>query len=246
MPMTISSRATWALGLGLLGAAALVAPSAAQQKSTEKPAAPAPATIACVDLQAVMKDYEKCKDQNEAIKAEAIARQKLLSDLVARGQQVGREMQSLIIGSPEYKVKDNELTKLQAELAAERDKAQREFAQKEAESLATIYKEVQACVKRAAEFLGYSHVVQISNEPVNSANPDSVMAAWGRSIVFHDAKTDITRTVVATLNNDYNAARGPRPAASASGAATQNSGAPASKAAARPSTNSTGGASKSR
>ncbi len=230
--MTITSRATWALSLGILGAAVLAAPLAAQQKPP--PEKPAPATVACVDLGAIMKGYDKFKEISETIKAEGLARKKQLDDIRLRGQQVGREMQSLAIGSAEYKLKDNELTKLQAELSAEGEKAQREFAQKEAESMATVYKEVQACVARVAQFLSYTHVLQVSNEPVNGANPDAAMAAWGRSVIYHDPKSDITEIVLYNLNGEYNKARGARPAAGAPGSTTPpSSSAPAAKTAAR-------------
>src|SRR5690348_15013750 len=56
--MPLSSRAAWALGLGLLGAVALVAPSSAQNGEGQKAAAkPAPAVIAYADLDTIIKGY---------------------------------------------------------------------------------------------------------------------------------------------------------------------------------------------
>jgi Skp family chaperone for outer membrane proteins len=218
MPMTITFRAACVLGLAVLGVVALVGQTSAQQKPpAEKPA---PATIACVDLTAVIKGYNKYKDRSEQLKAEAMARQKQLADLMNKGQQIGREMQSLAPGSAEYKLKDDELTALQASLTAERDKAQREFAQKDADAMATVYKEVQMWVEHVARHMGYSLVVQISNEPINATNPDSVMGALARSVVYHDTKTDISDIVLYNLNKQYDEAKGTRPAAAPANNAT--------------------------
>jgi Skp family chaperone for outer membrane proteins len=227
MPMTISSRAAWALGLGLLGTVALVGPSLAQQKPPEKETL-APAVVGFVDMEATIKAYEKFKFNSEEIKAAAIDRQKQFTELVARGQQTAKEMKALSVGSPEYRAKDDELTKLQAQLQAEQEKAQREFAQRDAESMAQIYREVKDAVEAVAKHKGMTYVVRISNEKVTGDNPELVGAALTRAVVYSDPKADITQWVISTLNNYYKQTRGIKvPAATATPA--PNSTAPQTK-----------------
>ena len=78
--MTVSTRAAWALGLGLVGLAITVGPTLGQQqdsgvrKATAGAAAPkpaGPAVIGTVDIDAVFKGYDKVKADSEEFKAAA-------------------------------------------------------------------------------------------------------------------------------------------------------------------------------
>ena len=80
--MTVSTRAAWALGLGLAGLAILVGPTPASSRmpaSARRPRAAAPkaagpAVIGTVDLDAVFKGYDKVKADSEEFKAAARSR----------------------------------------------------------------------------------------------------------------------------------------------------------------------------
>ena len=58
--------------------------------------------------------------------------------------------------------------------------------------------------------------MQVSNAPIAGSDPNSVMAAMARTVVYADARNDITKDVVYNLNRNYKAAGGtvPKPAAS--------------------------------
>ena len=114
-------------------------------------------------------------------------------------------MQSLAPGSPEYKVKDDEVTALTAKLEAEKGKAQRDFGRKEAESMSEIYKKVQDMVRACAQRYGMTYVVRVSNEPGGRrSNSESLYRdAIARTVVYSDPKTDITKMVTFNLNDRY-------------------------------------------
>jgi outer membrane protein len=138
-------------------------------------------------------------------------------------------MESLQPGSPDFKNHDSKLTEYRAKLNASREQAQTEFAQKEAEALATIYKEIQAMVEAVAKHNHMTYVVRISNEPITGADPNSALAAMSRSVVYSDPSTDITPLVIKMLNRTYQAAAG-KPAAATpapSSAAPQPAAVPA-------------------
>jgi Skp family chaperone for outer membrane proteins len=80
--------------------------------------------------------------------------------------------------------------------------------------LATLYKEVQEMVSRIAQYRGMTYIVQVSNEPISGSNPNSVMAAMAKTVVYADARNDITKDVVYNLNKRYKAAGGVAPKAS--------------------------------
>ena len=72
--------------------------------------------------------------------------------------------------------------------------------------MATVYKEVQAMVARVAKSRGMTYVVRVSNDPVTGSDPNAVMAAMQRSVIYADSSTDITKVVVYNLNLQYSKA----------------------------------------
>src|ERR1700761_5766456 len=99
--MRNSTRAALALGLGLVGVAGMVVPSMGQQPgdgsvrqaagnsaAAVQPKAPAPApaaVIGTIDLEKVLKEYDKFKVGMEGIEADAMARSNELMKLQNEG-----------------------------------------------------------------------------------------------------------------------------------------------------------------
>ena len=229
MPMTSRAARAIGLGLGLLGAAGLVGTSFAQgqqdrqvQKASNAPAAatparPAPAVVGSIDMDEVFKKYEKVKFSSDQLKADALKKQAELQEKGAGLKAISKKMESLVPGSPDYKKEEEKYTKLESELKTETALAQRDFAQREAEALATLYKEVQDMVALVAQHKGMTYVVRISNEPVSGTDPNSVMSAMARSVLYADKSTDLTATVIYNLNLRY---KGPSGGAAAKTAAS--------------------------
>jgi len=230
--MVVSSRAIVAVGLGLVGVVCLVGPSFGQQQdgavrktnaqtaapaaARTKPQPPAPAIIGTVDIEAVFKNYDKVKAQQEEFKAAAMEKQKELLKLQTEAQEEASKLQKLTPGSMDAKKIEDRLTQLKAQMEAGREQAQRDFALRESDMLATLYKEVQATVAQVAEYRGMTYIVQVSNEPVSGSNPNSVMAAMAKTVVYASPANDVTQTVYLTLNQRYRAAGGVVPKATSS------------------------------
>jgi Skp family chaperone for outer membrane proteins len=212
--MRMTSRAAWALGLGVLGMAGLVGTTLAQQDggvqrtNSQGSAAKAltPAIIGSVDIEAVIKQYEKYKFTGDQLKNDAMAKQGQLQQIAANMKTIAKKLEALTPGSPEFKKEESEYTKSKVQLESERESAQHDFAQREAESLATIYKEVQSMVGRVARNRGMTYVVRTSNEPITGTEPNSVIAAMQRSVVYADPGADITKVVLYNLNLEYSKA----------------------------------------
>jgi outer membrane protein len=101
------------------------------------------------------------------------------------------------------------VTELKARFEAGRESAERDFASREAEAMATLYKEVQAMVARIAKWKKMTYIVKVSNQPISGSNPNSVMAAMANTMVYADPTNDITNDVVYNLNRIYKATGGP-------------------------------------
>lgn len=226
--MVVSSRAVVAVGLALAGVGALSLrataeppdssvrkASASQSAAAAKPSAPVPATFGTVDIEAVFKGYDKVKTQQEEFKAAALAKHNELAKLQAEAQEELGKLQKLTPNTADAKKHEDRITELKAKLDAGREQAQRDFAVRESEMLATLYKEVQDVVGLVAKHYGYTYVVQVSNEPVSGSNPNSVMAAMAKTVVYADPRNDITKLVIYNLNLRYKAAGGVAPKAAA-------------------------------
>ena len=220
--MVISSRAIVAMGLCTAGLGLLVGPSLGQQPdggvrrtanstSTAAPTAPVPPVIGTIDLDAVFKNYEKVKVSSEEFQAAALARKNDLMKIQAEAQQEAEMLAKLTPGTDDFKKHENKVTELKARYEAGREQAERDFASREAEAMATLYKEIQAMVARVAQWRKMTYVVKVSNQPISGGNPNSVMAAMANTMVYADPRNDITNDVVYNLNRMYKATGGPAP-----------------------------------
>jgi outer membrane protein len=225
--MVVSTRTMAALGIGTLGLAVLIGPALGQQpqdsavrKATTqatapgtKPAPPVPVTVGCVDMSAVFKSYDKVKVNSEEFKAAVLAKKNELMKFMAEAQQESETLAKLTPGSVDFKKHEDRISELKAKHEASREQYEREFTLREAEMLGTLYKEIQSMVSRIAQFRGFNYVVRVSNDPVTGSNPNSVMMAIERPIVFADPRNDITSEVIFHLNREYKVMSGGQPRA---------------------------------
>jgi outer membrane protein len=227
--MVVSSRAIVALGVGVLAAGILAGPSRGQQqdgalrKTTSQgaaPTGPAPATFGTIDMTAVFKGYDRVKVSGEEFKSAVMEKKKDLMKVMQQMQMESEMLAKMTPGSPDFKKHEEMITQLKAQSEAGRESAEREFALREAEMLATLYKEIQTMVARVAKHRSITYVLRISNDPVTGSDPNSAMTAINRSVVYADTSNDITGDVVRYLNHEYKQKGGVSPKASTSAAAT--------------------------
>ena len=235
--MVVFSRAIVAVGLGLAGLGLIAGPafgqgaqdntvrrSANQSAAATPPATAAapkpagPAIIGWVDVAGVFKGYDKVKVKSEEFKAAVKLKQAELMKYQADAQQESEMLAKLTPGTLDFKKHEDRITQLKASYEAGRESAEREFTLKEAEMIATIYKDVQAMVSRVAKYKGFTFVVRVNNDPITSANPNSAMMAVDRDVIYADPTLEITNDVVFNLNREYQAAGG-TPAAKATSSA---------------------------
>jgi Skp family chaperone for outer membrane proteins len=225
--MGAKSRGIMAIGLGMVGLGLLLTgPSMGQGQqqdaSVRKTASPAAATppapiapmIGTVDLELVFKSYEKVKVQNKEYNAALLARKNELLRIMSEAQSEAQMLAKLVPGSEDYKTHENKVTELKARHEAGREQAEREFQQRQAEAMATLYKEIQEMVKKIAQWRKMTYVVKVTNQPITGTDPNSVMAAISSTLVYADTRNDITNDVIYNLNRYYKATAGPAPKAS--------------------------------
>jgi outer membrane protein len=220
--MVVSSRAIAAVGLGLVGLAVIVGPSLGQDRDAAikkvnsqaaGPKAPVPPVFGSIDMGVVFKGYDKFKFTMQEFEAAVNAKQSEMVKVMHEYQQEQEMLSKMTPGSVDAKKHESRMTELKAKAEAEREQAQRDFALREAEIFATIYKEIQTMVARVAKYRGMTYVLRTSNDPISGADPQSSMVAIQRTVVYADPSNDITNDVVTYLNRQYKAAGGQPPKA---------------------------------
>ena len=124
--------------------------------------------------------------------------------LETEGRQVAEQMQKFQPGSKDYRDHENKITEIRAKMEAGKEQAEREITLRQAETMATLYKEVQAYAQWVAKQRKMTHVMTVSNTPPSGSDPNSVLAAVNRPVVYADPRNDITNDVVFYLNQTYN------------------------------------------
>ncbi len=172
--------------------------------SAHQPEPPRPgADIGSINLDAVFSQYEKVKVSNKELAVVQLSRKNELARIATEAQQEAELMDKFVAGSEDYTRHQNKVTQLKAQHEAGREQAQRDFALKEAESMATLYKEVQAMVARVAAWRKLNYIVKVSNQPISGSDPNSVMTAISNTMVYADPRNDITNDVIYNLNRLY-------------------------------------------
>lgn len=244
--MGVSPRKLSAIGLSLAGFMYMVAPSQGQAPKADPrvqgtanttPTAgrptgsltPAtPTVVGTIDLDYVFKNYEKVKAANKELGAAIQVRKGELMKYDDEARQVVEMMKKLQPTSEDYHKYENKLTELKAKMEASKEQAERDITLRQAETMATLYKEVQAYAKWVAQRRGITHVMTSTSTPPSGSDPNSVLAAVNRPVIFSDPANDITNDVVYYLNKTYQGigksadkpAAGRQPQQQAPGAAT--------------------------
>jgi Skp family chaperone for outer membrane proteins len=216
--MVLSTRGILAIGVGVTGLAFLVGPSLGQpqDRTVRKAASPGsearfPDPIApvmgTVDIDTVFKGYDKFKVASKEFNAAMLARKNELMKLMSEAQEEAQMLSKLTPGTEDFTKHENRVTELKARHEAGREQAQREFALRDAENVATIYKEVQAMVVRIAQGRKMNYILKVTNQPIAGTDPNSVMNALQSTVVYADPYNDITKDVIFNLNRMYEAQR---------------------------------------
>ncbi len=232
------SRGAVTVGLGLVGVGLLAGPTLGQQdgtvqktntqaSSSSSAKRPAPAVIGTVDMGGVLKEYSKAKVLEQEFQAAGLSKRNELLKINNEMQQEAEMLEKVNPNTPEYKKRQDKITQLKAQLEATREQAQRDMVLRQSEMMSTIFNEIQDMISRVAYSRNMNLVLKVSNEPISGTNPNSVMAAFEKDVLYANPQNDITRDVVFFLNKEYEAKGGVAPKAAATTApASSRSAAP--------------------
>lgn len=218
--MRTSARLMFAATVGLAGMVGLAArPILAQvDAKVQKAATPAngnatrptappavgPAVIGSIDMERVIQEYEKYKESSDKFKSAALKKQTELQTMLQEAKNVAEQRDRYKPGTPDFSKYNDKLTELQVKLNAEKEKISQNFQMEESSAVADIYNDIRKMTEAVAKNKNMTFVVQVGrNEPLTGENPNDVMAALSRNIVYYNPASDVTNDVVYALNYYY-------------------------------------------
>ncbi len=211
------------------------APAATSAKEPLRPisaAALAPVPFGTLDIDQVMRNYDKVKVAMEKLQAEALEEQNNLMRLNSQGKNLVEQLQRFKQGSKEFHDATEQIGEIKAKIEAKKEALQAEFEMKSAESTIAAYADVQLVAEGVAKKYKMGYVVKVVREPLSANDRQSAQAIFAQPLIYSDASTDITKEVIYYLNMRYQKSGGVPPKAATASTAAPAQAAPAAAAAA--------------
>ena len=179
----------------------LVSSVEAQAPSAGGP--PAPGLIVLPDATSLIKDNAHLKAlmadmQRDVTKTEDIFRKE--RDTL---RQLSEELKDMRAGTPEYKAREEEITKRGTDLNVKIQLQRKEFLQRESRIYFSVYQEIQQEVAYFAANNNISMVLRTSSEPVDVEKPDDILREMNKPVVWSSKGLDITQYIKEQLKRRY-------------------------------------------
>lgn len=164
-----------------------------------------PHKVGLIDMAFLFSKYSKFETLRADLKAEIETADASLKARLEKIKGLQAEMKDLVPNSPDFVAREKQITELAAAAEAERKNLQRKFMREETKVYQTVYREVLDAVNKYAAIYKYTLIIRYSRDEAAEAgdDPQKVMQALQRQVVFNRAEDDVTDAVLRYLNNQY-------------------------------------------
>jgi RNA polymerase sigma factor (sigma-70 family) len=187
------------------------------QPLDERPAEPTepaeprqPAAVGSIDMDAVFKRYIKvaqAKERLDAMRNDARGR---LAKLEEDAKSIQAQMQRLTPETMEYGTLEDRLAAVKQDMERHRERSNRDLERRHARDAAGLFEDIRDAVAAVARARGLDYVIKAEARPElpADADPNQVLAAVNRSVLYANPRNDITEAVIRELNRRAEAAGG--------------------------------------
>lgn len=177
-----------------------------------------PHKVGLIDMAFLFSKYSKFEALRADLKAEIETADGSLKVRLEKIKGLQLEMKDLVPNSPDFVAREKQITEMAAAAEAERKNLQRRFMREETKVYQTVYREVLDAVNKYASIYKYTLIIRYSREEAEAGDdPQKVMQALQRQVVYNRPEDDITDSVLTFLNRQYGT--GAKPAVSGNGPA---------------------------
>jgi Skp family chaperone for outer membrane proteins len=193
---------TAALAAALAAISLLVVSAVAQQPAASPPTA---GLTVLLDVTGLIKDSHRLKEMMADMqRAVAKAEESFKKDRedIRRLTEELKDSQ-LRSGSPEYRAKEELITKKTSDLNVAVQIQRKDFLQMESKIYYTVYVEIQQEVNLFAAANNISMVLKTSSEPVDAEKPEDILREMNKPVIWHAQGLDITPYIKERLARRY-------------------------------------------
>ena len=174
------------------------------QGATKTAVEQVPHKVGLIDMAFLFSKYTKFEALRNDLKAEIESADGALKVRLEKIKGLQAEMKELVPNSPQFVAREKQITEMAGAAEAERKNLQRQFMREETKVYQTVYREVLDAVNKYAAIYKYTLIVRYSRDDAEVGDdPQKVMQALQRQVVFNRPEDDITDAVLNYLNKQY-------------------------------------------
>jgi len=189
--------AALAVGVGTMLAAGLAVGQAPMQAV---PAGRVGGAIALLDVSYVFKNHVRFKASMAELQADVEGAETAVKKERDQLKALADRLTEHRSGSPEYKQLEEEIARLQSNMAVKVQLQKKEFLQREAKIYHTVYREIMQEVDYYAASNGIAMVMRFNGDEVDASKPEDVLRDINKPIVWYPKDRDITPYILQALN----------------------------------------------
>lgn len=192
------------------GALVLAAGAWALPQEPAKPAPAKPLKIGFVNVKQVVDKYKRVEHENELIRKRGVRLNDKIKEMESTLEESGKKLELYDPGSLKYEDTKREILKLEQDIKFEKEWARFRIGTDGARVLVEIYKQILDAVREHATREGYTLVLKIEDEKMDTDRRFEVELLVNlRGVLFHDADHDITKPVIDALNAKWDKVKPP-------------------------------------
>jgi Skp family chaperone for outer membrane proteins len=160
------------------------------------------AAVGSIDIDAVFRRYIKVVQSQERLQAMRTDATERLAKLEDDAKAIRAKMQRLTPETTEYAALEDRLAAVKGDIERHRERSQRELERGQSRDMAGIFEDVRDAVAAVAKARGLDYVIKAEVKPElpADADPNQVLAAVNRSVLYANPRNDITEEVIRELN----------------------------------------------
>jgi Skp family chaperone for outer membrane proteins len=174
----------------------------AEDASKPEPASSGDNTkVALLDVNYIFKNHTAFKEEMDQLKKEADEMDKNMKEQQSLMNADAAQLQKMTVGSTEYTEAESRITRAKTDWTVEIQDQRRKFLHREANAYRLAYADINSIVEKYAREHQIDIVIRFMGDPIDSNNPESILAGINKSVIYYNTKTDITPHILKILHD---------------------------------------------
>lgn len=176
--------------------AALVVGLVSTASAQQRPVGP----VAILDLEYIFKHHARLESLKQQMQGDVQAAEHNVQKARQSLQELAKKLDDYKKGTPEFKNLEEELAKRDADIKLQVNVQRRNFAEQQSKIFYSIYQQVAEAVKQYSQQNGIQLVMRFNGDQPDPTDPDDIVRALNKSVVYNAPEIDITPAILRMVN----------------------------------------------